>query len=149
MTDLKALQEEIAIKTINTASLLIRMIDTYMGDFNKSDLLTFKRGKEQNERFSTQYYFFVSSISPIISELTSLNARLASLLIAADKAMDVELVVACEKRFNAFEAFERDLYEYTSSVEAQLSNSSASATFLLKAAQKFKTASERLLDENR
>lgn len=149
MTDLKALQEEIAIKTINTASLLIRMIDTYMGDFNKSDLLTFKRGKEQNERFSTQYYFFVSSISPIISELTSLNARLASLLIAADKAMDVELVVACEKRFNAFEAFEIDLYEYTSSVEAQLSNSSASATFLLKAAQKFKTASERLLDENR
>ena len=149
MTDLKALQEEIAIKTINTASLLIRMIDTYMGDFNKSDLLTFKRGKEQNERFSTQYYFFVSSISPIISELTSLNARLASLLIAADKAMDVELVVACEKRFNAFEAFERDLYEYTSSVEAQLSNSSASASFLLKAAQKFKTASERLLNENR
>ena len=143
------MQEEIAIKTINTASLLIRMIDTYMGDFNKSDLLTFKRGKEQNERFSTQYYFFVSSISPIISELTSLNARLASLLIAADKAMDVELVVACEKRFNAFEAFERDLYEYTSSVEAQLSNSSASASFLLKAAQKFKTASERLLDENR
>ena len=149
MTDLKALQEEIAIKTINTASLLIRMIDTHMGDFNKSDLITFKRGKEQNERFSTQYYFFVSSISPIISELTSLNAKLASLLIAADKAMDVELVVACEKRFNAFEAFERDLYEYTSSVEAQLSNSSASATFLLKAAQKFKTASERLLNENR
>lgn len=149
MTNLKVLQEELATKTINSAFLLIRMIDTYMSDFNKSDLLKFKSGTEQNERFSNRYFSFLTSISPIISELTSLNAKLASLLIEADKAMDIEVIVACEKRFNAFEAFERDLYEYTSSVEAQLLNSRASASFLLKAAQKFKTASERLLNENR
>lgn len=148
--ELTLTQERISSSTILLLDKLIKSIDNYLNGFNQKEILYFSSStsKESLKEYTENYFLFVSSIAPIISELTSLNAELASLLIKADKNMVIELIVTCEKKFNAFEGFERALYEYTSSVEKELLNSNANAAFLINATQKFKIAAERLVKEN-
>ena len=149
-SELTLTQELISSSTILLLDKLIESIDNYLNGFNQKEILSFSSStsKESLKEYTENYFLFVSSIAPIISELTSLNAELASLLIKADKNMEIELIVTCEKKFNAFEEFERALYEYTSSVEKELLNSNANAAFLINATQKFKIAAERLVKEN-
>ena len=149
-SELTLTQERISSSTILLLDKLIKSIDNYLNGFNQKEILSFSSStsKESLKEYTENYFLFVSSIAPIISELTSLNAELASLLIKADKNMEIELIVTCEKKFNAFEEFERALYEYTSSVEKELLNPNANAAFLINATQKFKIAAERLVKEN-
>ena len=148
--ELTLTQERISSSTILLSNKLIENIDNYLTGFKQKEILSFSSStsKELLKKYTENYFFFVSSIAPIISELTSLNAELASLLIKADKNMEIELIVICEKKFNAFEIFEHALYEYTSSVEKELLNSKANATFLINATQKFKLSVGQLIKEN-
>ena len=84
----------------------------------------------------------------MISKLADLNAALASLLIKADTAMETEIVITCEKRFNAYEIFEKSFYEYTSNIENAFENSSVTPTFIINTTQKLKNSLNALINEN-
>ena len=84
----------------------------------------------------------------MISELSSLNAKLASLLIEADKSMHVELIIICENKFNAYEKFEHELYEYIKSLEDAFANSSASASLIINLTQRLKNSLTALIEMN-
>ena len=80
--------------------------------------------------------------------LSTLNAELSSLLIKADKAMEIELTLSLEARFKAYKLFETSLYEYTSTVESAFDNNQLSVSVLLNSIQKFKNAVLNLISEN-
>ena len=146
--ELKSKQESISSQTAALTKKIIEATDKYISEFNKDEIFAFSSKKQHSEKYTEKYYLYLSGISKYISQLTALNAELASLLIQADKAMEIELILLCEKNFNAFEKFEHALYNYTFCVENELINSNASATFLINSAQTFKIAATNLMNEN-
>ena len=146
--ELKVKQKLISLQTINFANQLKNSINVYINEFDKNHFLNFSNNKALIKKYADRYFLFISNISNAITELKNLNARLSSLLIEADKIMDVELVISCEQKFNAFEIFEKDLYEYTATVENAFSTSMATSTFLINALQKLKNSVEQLIKEN-
>lgn len=145
--NLKMAEKRISNETVRVANTIVRSADAFMKEFHKSDIFSFS-DPNKKDNYEKKYFLFISSISPMLSRLTTLNAELATLLINADKAMEAELTVLCEKKFNAFETFERALYEYTSDIESELSKSTASVVFILNTTQKFKEALNQLIKEN-
>ena len=146
--ELTLLKNNIAEETVLLSKEIISHADEYLSFFNKNELLSFSSSQSKAKEYEEKYFLFVASISPIISALTSLNARLASLLIESDRCMEIDLIAVCEKRFNAFEVFEHALYNYTSSVENEIINSKITAQFLINATQKFKFAINELIKVN-
>ena len=84
----------------------------------------------------------------MISKLANINASLASLLIKADEAMETEIVIICEKRFNAYEIFEKSFYEYTTNMENSFEQASATPAFIINSTQKLKNSLNTLIIEN-
>ena len=144
-TELNALQKNISFQTIVVTNKIIESIDKHTKDFNKNEFFSFS---DTSKIISEKYFSFLAEISPLVSELNSLNSGLASLLIKADKTMDIDLIILCENKFNAFEKFEISLYEYTSSIEKAIETSKATQIFFINATQKLKTALQNLIKEN-
>lgn len=148
MNEFEILQKNISLKTISVANKMINAIDNYINQFNKTDIFSFSRKKDEEKKQVENYYLFLIDISSLITEITNQNAKLASLLIAADKKMQIDLIIICEKRLNAFEIFEQEFYAFTSSIEKAFSNNTASTAFLVNTAQKFKNSINKLISEN-
>ena len=54
-----------------------------------------------------------------------------------ERAMDIDLVRACERRFHAFEDLERHYYEYTRNIEDEFKTSNLTLNFLSASTTKF------------
>ena len=148
MNELDIMQKSISSKTISAAKKIIIEIDNYINQFNKADIFSFTRKENEEKKQSEAYYLFLLSISPMISEMTEQNAKLASLLINADKKMQIELIIICEQKLDAFERFEQEFYSFTSSIEKAFSNNTSNSVFLVNTAQKFKNSINKLISEN-
>ena len=144
----KTSQDNIAKATIATSKSIIEKIDSYLSTFNKSDIFSFSSEKSRIEEYTEKYFIFLSGIDKEIRLLTDLNAKCASLLIAADTAMETDVVIVAEQRLYAFDNFEHDLYNYTSTTENALLEITATASFLINKAQKFKLDVKKLIDAN-
>lgn len=144
----KTSQDNIAKATIAASKSIIEKIDSYLSTFNKNDILSFSSEKSRIEEYTEKYFIFLSGIDKEIRLLTDLNAKCASLLIAADAAMEADVVIVAEQRLYAFDNFEHDLYNYTSTTEKALLESTATAAFLINKAQKFKLDVKKLIDAN-
>lgn len=144
----KTSQDNIAKATIAASKSIIEKIDSYLSTFNKSDIFSFSSEKSRIEEYTEKYFIFLSGIDKEIRLLTDLNAKCASLLIAADAAMETDVVIVAEQRLYAFDNFEHDLYNYTSTTENALLESTATAAFLINKAQKFKLDVKKLIDAN-
>ena len=144
--NLYLLQTENSNNFIKNANKLIETIDDYMNTFDKKELLSFSNSKEKAKKYKENYFSFLLALSPIISELSSCGAELASLTVKSDNAIQTDITIECEKRFNAFEKFEKDLYEYTENIENAFTASNISTVFLLNAAQKLKNSTLELIN---
>lgn len=145
---LQMLQDDISSKTIHTINQIVALTNAYMSDFDKNDIFAFSNKNENYKKYYDRYFSFIFEISPMISKLADLNAALASLLIKADKAMETKIVITCEKRFTAYEKFEKNFYEYTLTIETAFENSNATPAFIINATQKFKNSLNTLISEN-
>ena len=133
-------------KTIREAKIIIKETDTYLSGFNISSSFSFS--KPDIKKIENDYMTFLMKISENISNLTAINAEVASLTILADKTAKIEATILLQKRFDAFSAFEKALYEYTESIDNAFSSNKISALFIISATQKFKLATEHLLKTN-
>ena len=138
----------ISTKTINESQKIISAINAYTSSFNVKNSFSFSVSKEQIEEIFENYLHFAASIYNTVMALSTLNAELSSLLIEADKAMEIELTLSLEDRFKAYKLFETSLYEYTSTVESAFDNNQLSVSVLLNSIQKFKNAVLNLISEN-
>ena len=139
---------KIADMTRQATQKLKTMTDEYLATFDAAKQFSFSDAKNNKDKYEYNYYLFASSMIETVRELSSLNAELSSLLIIADQNMDVELITALQKRFDAFLIFEKALYEYTSSVESALDEGKATMAFLVNSANKFKKSIENLMSSN-
>ena len=105
-TNFQELQNEISKATVTIAESMVEKIDLYLSSFDKKDIFSFASEKARVEEYTEKYFLFLIGISDHIKILTDLNAKVASLLIAADKAMEIDVVVLAEKRLYAFDDFE-------------------------------------------
>ncbi len=147
-TNFQELQNEISKATVTIAESMVEKIDLYLSSFDKKDIFSFASEKARVEEYTEKYFLFLIGISDHIKILTDLNAKVASLLIAADKVMEIDVVVLAEKRLYAFDDFEHNLYDYTSTTEKSLLESAATTAFLVNKAQKFKSDVKKLIDAN-
>ena len=145
---LKSESRLLSADTINESKKIIAAINTYTSSFNIQNSFSFSISKKQIEGLFEDYLKFASNIYNTVIRLSSLNATLSSLLIEADKAMEIELTLSLESRFNAYKLFEASLYEYTSTVESAFDNNQLSVSVLLNSIQKFKNAVLNLISEN-
>ena len=145
---LKSESQRLSADTINESEKIIAAINTYTSSFNIQNSFSFSISKKQIEGLFEDYLKFASSIYNTVIRLSNLNATLSSLLIEADKAMEIELTLSLESRFNAYKLFEASLYEYTSTVESAFDNNKLSISVLLNSVQKFKNAVLNLILEN-
>lgn len=147
VTDYIELQKnEISQKNVEITKAIIENINLYLSSFNNAATFSFSRSDTKKDEEA--YMKFLLGISQKISALSDLNAKLASLLIEADKAMMIEATLLLQKRFDAFCVFENALYDYTSTLAEAFSNNRASPSFIVSATQKFKFSVEYLLKEN-
>lgn len=137
---------DISKRTVTATSELIKKLNAYLSNFNKSSIFSFSSAS--SEEYEEKYMLFLSSISNDVSEMTSLNAALASLIIKADKAALIEITLVMQKRFDAFYLFESALYDYTQSMDEILSQNHVSISAIVASAQKFKISAENLIKEN-
>lgn len=145
---LKSESRLLSADTINESKKIIAAINTYTSSFNIQNSFSFSISKKQIEGLFEDYLKFASNIYNTVIRLSSLNATLSSLLIEADKAMEIELTLSLESRFNAYKLFEASLYEYTSTVESAFDNNQLSVSVLMNSIQKFKNAVLNLISEN-
>lgn len=143
---IKLQSEEISQESIKNIKAILDGINLYLSSFDNKSLFSFS--PVEPEKYETAFMLFLSGISENISKLTDLNARLASLLIEADRAMMIETVLNLQKRFDAFCVFEKELYEYTESVDDAIQGKKISQSFIVAKTQKFKISTEYLLKEN-
>lgn len=137
---------QLSENTIILTKAIIEGIDLYLSKFSIKASLSFSAPNK--EKYEEDYMNFLLSISPKISELTELNAELASLIIASDKAAKVETTILLQKRFDAFCLFEKSLYEYTTAIDTTISSNNISTSFIVSATQKFKLATQLLQQAN-
>ena len=137
---------ELSNQTAITSEKIIQKIDAYLSSFEKSSILSFSNTDFTDRE--EKHMLFLSKISNDFFELASLNAALASLIIKADKAADIESTLLMQKRFDIFCLFESALYNYTSSVEEAFANKQATASLIILSTQKLKLAAENVLKEN-
>lgn len=147
MNELEFLQKDISSKTLANAKEILENLAIYMNSFDKKEFLSFS-SNQNTEKYSKNYQLLLSSISKNIPILIAENARLASLLVKADSAMNTELIVLCEKRFNAFEDFEQELNKYMTSMEDAFASGNPNPAFLLNSAMQFKIAIDKLISAN-
>ena len=84
--------KRISIKTINESQKIISAINAYTSSFNVKNSFSFSVSKKQIEEIFENYLHFAASIYNTVMALSTLNAELSSLLIKADKAMEIELI---------------------------------------------------------
>lgn len=145
---LKAESNLLANATVNHLKNILLAIDEYTKKINVKGSLFFSVTSKETEKMFEDYLRFAASIYNTVIELSATNAKLASLLIKTDKAMEIELTLSLESRLNAFIAFEAALYDYTSSVETAYDNEKLTVSVLLNSAQKFKNAITELISAN-
>lgn len=139
---LKEQQIDLSSRTMQTACIIKQQLSVLVTDINRishnSAFFSFdeKSKKTRSEQLYSLFNYNSFETSKAMSILAGKNAKLASLLIAADKAMDIELITICEKKFNAYEKLEKDYYEYITNVENEFTKSILTANFLIKAIQK-------------
>ena len=142
MQALKEQQIKLSEKILNTAYALKQMLRVLLNDTNlinnRADFFTFndKNKKATSERLYSLFSVNASQTSNIMSNLANKNAELASLLIAADKAMDIELIAVCEKQFTAYEQLEKNYFNYITAIENENLNSNLTINFLVKTIKK-------------
>ena len=138
-------QTKLLEKSIEIIKKLTEYIDQYLSNFDITNSFSFS--KINVEKYEHDYMNFLLTISPKISELTAINAETASLIIASDRAQKIDIKLILEKRFNAFCLFEQALYEYTSNIDNAFSNNKVTSSFIVSSTQKFKMATQLLLNE--
>ena len=137
---------ELSSSTSIVTKELIRKINAFLSSFDAHTVFSFSSANTND--YEERYMLFLSGITNEISKLTSLNASLASHIIEADKAANIEATLIMQKRFDAFCLFESELYNYTEKAENAFANKQASTSFIISSTQKFKLAAENLLKEN-
>ena len=147
MNELEFLQKDISSKTLSIAKEMLESVNIYINSFDKNEFLSFSNAANA-EKYSSNYNTLLSSISEKIPNLIVENARLASLLLRADSAMNTDLIILCESRFNAFEAFELELNKYMSSMDNEFKTNKTSPVSLMNLAMQFKIAINKLIEAN-
>ena len=147
MNKLEFLQKDISSNILASAMTIRKSVEEYLNSFDKKEFLYFSNNSN-TEKHTRNYHRLLSSISENLPNLIAENARLSSLLIDADNAMNTDLIVLCEKRFNIFESFERELDKFMSSMENAISNGNPTPAFFLNSAMQFKNALDALIDAN-
>lgn len=137
---------ELSESTSILAKNVISKIDAYLSSFDTRTVFSFS--STDTDFQEEKYMLFLSGITNEISKLTSLNATLASLVIEADRAANIEATLLMQNRFDTFCLFESALYDYTSDMEKAFANKQASTAFIVLSTQKFKLSAENLLKEN-
>ena len=116
-------------KTKATVESLQNILKSLMHDANSSDNKSafFSFDEETKKKQSIHLYNLFSSyipqMSPLMNNISDKFYQLSSLFMAADRAMDIDLVRACERRFHAFEDLERHYYEYARNIEDEFKTS--------------------------
>ena len=142
---IESYQNKLLENSVEIIKNLIEDINQYLSNFDRATSFSFS--KIDTEKYENSYMNFLLKISPKISELTAINAETASLIITSDRAQKIEIKLILEKRFDAFCLFEKALYEYTSNIDNAFLNDKITASFIVSNTQKFKMASQFLLNE--
>ena len=142
---IESYQNKLLENSVQIIKNLIEDINQYLSNLDRATFFSFS--KIDTEKYENSYMNFLLKISPKISELTAINAETASLIITSDRAQKIEIKLILEKRFDAFCLFEKALYEYTSNIDNAFLNDKITASFIVSNTQKFKMASQFLLNE--
>ena len=125
---------------------LLAKTDNYINTFNKKDFFVFSNSNERNTVYQRNYYSFSISAADPLLLLDRLMGSVSSLLIRADKEMNVEELVILQHLFGEYLKFKETSSKYFSKAEKAFSSDSISLSYLLDGANKFKFSISTLIE---
>ncbi len=123
-----------------TLEKVLKETNEYLTTFKKEDFFEFSHKSEKGGYYKKKYYSFVLKISEAITSLEAIASDISSLLIEADRNMDVESVNSLNFVFCSYQKLQTELSRYTAIAEKELSRDSASASVLLEATKRLRAA---------
>ena len=117
---------------------LLSKTDNYINTFDKTDFFAFSNGSQKNKIYQKNYYSFSISIADTLVVLDRLMGDISSLLICADKEMNVDELVVLQNLFGEYLKFKEASSMYFSKTEKSFLSDSISLSELLDGAKKFR-----------
>lgn len=121
--------------------------DEYLYSFDKKDFFVFSDSDTRAKRYQKHYYAFTISVADHLLAADRLAGELSSLVLRADREMNVDELIILQTVFEAYLEFKKNSSEYFSSAEKMLSSKSISVSVMMDNAMKFKFSATAIIDK--
>ena len=126
---------------------LFEKTNNYIDTFDKKDFFVFSNSNSLNKIYQKNYYSFSISVADSLLLIDRLMGSVSSLLIRADKEMNVDELVILQDIFNEYLKFKENSSTYFSQSEKAFSSDSISLSELLEKANKFRFSITALIEK--
>ena len=116
------------IKT--TLDSCLSTIDEYSNTFKQEYFFTFSNPEQKFKIYADEYRKFSAIFISYFDSLGSYATQISSLLLEADRNGDLEAISPLKSAFEAYLLVEKSFYEYSKSVEKELSKNNPSISCL-------------------
>ena len=141
----KTLCNDIA-SSVNSAIL---HTDNYINSFTRTDFYTFSEIESKLKQHKKDYSDFLAFIAEPLKVLETKIAEASSLLIEADRTMNIEMIEFLQALFEEYLSFEKTLSEYNVKVKVIFENTNFSISALIEQAKKIKFSLLSLLSKTK
>ena len=128
---------------------LFEKTNNYIDTFDKKDFFVFSNSNSLNKIYQKNYYSFSISVADSLLLIDRLMGSVSSLLIRADKEMNVDELVILQDIFNEYLKFKENSSTYFSQSEKAFSSDSISLSELLEKANKFRFSITALIEKTK
>ena len=136
--EINAIQKNICTELcVHLTELGFTLVD-YLATFDRSDFFSFSDSEAREKLYKQSYYRFMDKASRILPSVENSVARLSSALVAADEAVELEMIAMLGAKLEAFRVFEEGLKSFYDATQKALSSGNASPSLLVGEARKLK-----------
>ena len=137
-------QKNICTELCVHISELGSILEDYLGGFEREDFFSFSNTEKRNRLYKQSYYRFVGESAQVIEHVGPAVAKLAQLLVAADEAVELEMIALIGAKLEAFRSFERSLRSFCERTQETLEKETVSPSLLVSEARRLKIVIEEL-----
>ena len=143
-SEINTIQENICTELCVHICELGFALDGYLSSFEREDFFSFRDSEARDKLYKQSYYRFMSDAAQILERIEPAVARLAELLVAADEAVELEMIAMIGAKLESFRAFEESLSSFSESTQKAISKGNVSPSLLVGEARRLKIIIEEL-----
>lgn len=141
-SEINTIQKNICTELCVHISELGFALEDYLGGFEREDFFSFSDTEKRNKLYKQSFYHFMGEIAQVLEQVEPAVARLSELLVAADEAVELEMIALIGAKLEAFRSFEERLRSFSGRTQAALAKETVSPSLLVGETRKLKIVIE-------